>query len=324
MPNITQSKFNLKAIRLEPPHVKYKSSYLEAMAELQTDAEKSSWIYLGESASQDTPARDFEAYVQTLRSTEARPLPGFVKNTCYWAIYGDEMIGRIALRHELNEFLKNIGGHIGYIVRPSFRDKGVATEMLRQLLETDRAKSIGRLLVTCDENNTASERTILKNGGVFESFIENGDKPRKKRFWIDLPLSLSVCQIAEQFASLMDQNKYDEAGQFMHPDCRYLYQGNVIEGRENILQTYETNYSVALQELDEIRFLSETVPDNGNLKFRLKYLDRVRKGSSWFEHRCEQTIRFSDNKIIEIEHFNLPGEAEKLREWRMSVGIIRA
>jgi len=63
---------------------------------------------------------------------------------------------------------------------------GVASEMLRQLLETARAKSIRRLLITCDEDNVASERTIVKNGGAFESIVRNGDKPKKKRFWIDL------------------------------------------------------------------------------------------------------------------------------------------
>jgi predicted acetyltransferase len=105
-------------------------------------------------------------------------------------VFEDEVIGRIAIRHELNEFLSKFAGHIGYIVRPSFRNKGVATEMLRLILETDRAKAIGRLLVTCDEHNIASERTIVKNRGIFESLIENGDKPRKKRFWIDLTKSL--------------------------------------------------------------------------------------------------------------------------------------
>ena len=181
-----------KELCLTHPHVKYKASYLAAMAEHQLDSERSSWVYLGESASHDTPAKDFEAYVRTLRSTETQPLPGFVRNTCYWAVYGREVIGRIALRYELNEFLKNIGGHVGYIVRPTFRNKGVASEMLRQLLKMERAKAIGKLLITCDEDNAASERTILKNGGVFESFAENGDRPRKKRFWIDLSKPLSV------------------------------------------------------------------------------------------------------------------------------------
>jgi len=59
--------------------------------------------------------------------------------------------------------------------------------MLRQLLLTDRAKSVGKLLLTCDEENAASEKTVLKNNGVFESVTEVGaNRPRKKRFWITL------------------------------------------------------------------------------------------------------------------------------------------
>ncbi len=176
----------VREIRLERPHIRYQASYLSAMAEFQTDSEKSAWIYLGEDEPHDTPAKDFASYVARLRSMEATASPNFVRSTCYWAIYRDEVIGRIAIRHELNDFLRTIGGHMGYIVRPSFRNMGVASEMLRQLLETARAKSIRRLLITCDEDNVASERTIVKNGGAFESIVRNGDKPKKKRFWIDL------------------------------------------------------------------------------------------------------------------------------------------
>jgi predicted acetyltransferase len=58
--------------------------------------------------------------------------------------------------------------------------------MLRQALKTDQAKSIGRLLLTCDADNVASEKTIIKNGGIFESIVLNGNATAKKRFWIDL------------------------------------------------------------------------------------------------------------------------------------------
>ncbi len=98
-----------------------------------------------------------------------------------------EIVGRISLRHELNEFLKVAGGHIGYIVRQSARKKGFASEMLRQVIDTEKAKSISSLLVTCDEGNIGSEKTILRAGFALENIIEIGpDKPRKKRFWSHL------------------------------------------------------------------------------------------------------------------------------------------
>jgi GrpB-like predicted nucleotidyltransferase (UPF0157 family)/predicted acetyltransferase len=178
--------FSVHDLRLERPDSKYKDSYLAAMAELQTEFEKTAWVYLGKDEPHDTPAKDFETYVLRLRSMETEPLPNFVKTNCYWSIYKDDVVGRIAIRGELNEDLSRVGGHIGYIVRPSFRQMGVATEMLRQILETEQARAIGKVLLTCREDNIASEKTITRNGGVLESIVPDGAIPNKKRFWIDL------------------------------------------------------------------------------------------------------------------------------------------
>lgn len=152
---------------------------------MNTPSDRSAWVYLGDSADLTIPERNFEEYVLALLKRETIAAPGFVTDTVYWAKIGNEIVGRISIRHELNDFLKIVGGHIGYIVKPSCRGRGIATEMLRQILQTERARTIGKLLVTCDEANAASEKTILKNGGVLEDIISIGTgRPRKKRFWI--------------------------------------------------------------------------------------------------------------------------------------------
>lgn len=173
-------------MQLVPPHVRFRESYLAAYEEMTSDVERTSWLYLGSKAPANIPESDFEGYVQTLLLRETVPPVGFVRDSCFWAVIGDELVGRISLRHELNDFLTRWGGHIGYIVRPSYRRMGIATEMLRRLLAIDAAKSIGRLLVTCDEGNAASEKTIVNNGGVYESTIEIADGLPKKRFWISV------------------------------------------------------------------------------------------------------------------------------------------
>ena len=125
---------------------------------------------------------------------------------------------------------------------------------------------------------------------------------------------------AKRFAALMDDNQYIEAGKLMADDCRYTYHGNVIIGRDAILKTYIDNYQAALKKLDEIEFISE-VEQLDEKKFKLKYLDRIRKGQNHHNHRCEQVIYFKNNQIIEIEHFDLPGENEALQEFYKRSGL---
>ena len=98
----------------------------------------------------------------------------------------NRIVGVIDLRHHINHpILGTWGGHSGYSVRPSERGKGYANEMLR--LNIIKAGEIGidKMLVTCSVNNAASEKTILANGGVFETIVEaNGDV--MKRYWISV------------------------------------------------------------------------------------------------------------------------------------------
>lgn len=96
----------------------------------------------------------------------------------------NRIVGVIDLRHHIDHpILGTWGGHCGYSVRPSERKKGYATEMLRLDILKAKELGIGKLLVTCDEGNIASEKTIIANGGVYESTIDvDGDK--MKRYWI--------------------------------------------------------------------------------------------------------------------------------------------
>lgn len=81
---------------------------------------------------------------------------------------GADVVGRVSVRFALNDLLRENGGHIGYAVRPSFRGRGAASEILRQALVIARAEGVHRALVTCDVDNAASARAIVGNGGVEE------------------------------------------------------------------------------------------------------------------------------------------------------------
>lgn len=134
------------------------------------------------------PARPFAEYIAlTQDHFRGENLPeGFVPYTSLYAFVNDELVGMLTIRHLLNDFLLRIGGHIGYGVMPAHRRKGYAKEMLRLGLIEARRLGIPRALVTCDEGNLGSARTIERNGGVYENSTEQGaGHPPKRRYWIN-------------------------------------------------------------------------------------------------------------------------------------------
>lgn len=93
----------------------------------------------------------------------------------------------LSIRLELIGYLERYGGNIGYSVRPSFRQQGHAKRMLAMALPLCRELGLKKLLITCLEDNIASERTIRANGGIYESTVYDESKDvRLKRFWIEL------------------------------------------------------------------------------------------------------------------------------------------
>lgn len=112
---------------------------------------------------------------------------GLVPATTYLAISVDDgrLIGMIDIRHRLNDFLFNFGGHIGYSVRRAERHRGYATEMLALALKECIKLDIKKVLITCDKDNIASAKTIINNGGVKENEIQE-EGEITERYWINL------------------------------------------------------------------------------------------------------------------------------------------
>jgi predicted acetyltransferase len=114
--------------------------------------------------------------------------PDHVPTSFLFAFDGDRIVGRVSIRHRLNDVLRLSGGHIGYVVVPEFRRQGYATAMLRLALRFAHDRiGLDRVLVTCDDDNVGSIRTIESNGGVLEDVVRGSDvdKPRR-RYWIDV------------------------------------------------------------------------------------------------------------------------------------------
>ena len=121
------------------------------------------------------------------RSCENTVPKGLVPSSTYLAVREKDnyIVGMIDIRHYLNEYLTQVGGHIGYGVRKTERNKGYAKQMLKLALEKCKELKIKKVLITCDEDNIASEKVILSANAKLED-IRNVNGENKKRFWIDL------------------------------------------------------------------------------------------------------------------------------------------
>jgi predicted acetyltransferase len=131
----------------------------------------------------------FSRYVEVLveRERGVNLEPNHVPSTFLFAFKGQRIVGRVAIRHRLNDRLLRVGGHIGYVVVPEFRRQGHATAILHRALHiANDTLGIRRVLVTCDDDNIGSIRTIENNGGVLEEVVSGPDLDRPtRRYWID-------------------------------------------------------------------------------------------------------------------------------------------
>lgn len=135
------------------------------------------------------PGITFSEMLEKLEaSASGKNLPvGRVPATMLYGFVGDVIVGRLHVRHELNEALTHRGGNIGYAVAPAFRGRRFATEMMSQGLDFCRSLGLRKVLLTCSEANAPSCKIIENFGGVLENTIVDVEENEKvRRYWIEL------------------------------------------------------------------------------------------------------------------------------------------
>ena len=89
--------------------------------------------------------------------------------TSRFILYNDyKPIGEIGIRTTLNDFWENKGSQIYYKIRKSERKKGYGNLILKLGLLEARKLGFNKIRINCDDNNTASKKIIIKNGGIVD------------------------------------------------------------------------------------------------------------------------------------------------------------
>lgn len=173
-------------MNLVRPTDEYRESFIAALDEtLESDPDNLQMMT--KDLDIDEIRNDFSSFAAKLRSFaqgKNQP-PGYVPGTIMWLIDQNEFIGQVSIRHQLTEYLKLYGGHIGYFIRPSARKKGYGSAILRLSIQEAHKLGIEEILLTCDTTNLASRKIIESCGGEFENTLPPvDDRPEKMRFWI--------------------------------------------------------------------------------------------------------------------------------------------
>lgn len=164
-------------MKLRPLSLEDEAQALQGHSELALE----NWEYLL-GYKEDMP---WSEYLEILghESTGTNLKEGRVPSTFLIAEKDGNLVGRTSIRHELNDFLLSVGGHIGYGVRPSYRRQGFATEILRHSLTYIHGLGVAKVLVTCDEENLGSIKVIESQGGILENKVEH-EGTLIRRYWI--------------------------------------------------------------------------------------------------------------------------------------------
>ena len=176
----------MDGVRLVVPAERWLPSYRVALEEFRAAGKTIAALHDPDTYDQWKPV----IFQQIEDRRLGRNLPeGWVPESVFWLVDGNDYLGTGSLRHRLTPALEQFGGNIGYAIRPSRWNMGYGTEQLRLLLVEARALGLSKVLLTCDDSNIASARVMENNGAVLQDTIDadvDGVLHRERRYWITL------------------------------------------------------------------------------------------------------------------------------------------
>ncbi len=179
-------KFYLEEPTLERKQeaIKYITEHFDAGSDINGSGSLDSWY------------EDYEGWLEKLeleKNQETCP-PNRSPGRTYFLIResDNKIVGMANLRYPLTDDLSEYGGNIGYGIRPAERGKGYSKVLLYLVLQKCKEVDLEKVLITADDNNPASWRTILALGGILENKVPNKyeDGGVLRRYWVDVNKSL--------------------------------------------------------------------------------------------------------------------------------------
>ena len=170
-------------LKLIEPSLELRSQYTAMVKELISAGDGNNWYC-------EPALKNFTEFVHRCLEWEKgrNLLDGWVPASTFWLTRNENvLLGVSSLRHKLNKHLLKFGGHIGYAIRPSQRQKGYGSSILKLTLAEAKRLGLKKVLITCGDSNVASIKIIEKNGGVLMDKCDR-DKSAKltRRYWIKL------------------------------------------------------------------------------------------------------------------------------------------
>ena len=134
-------------------------------------------------------AESFDTFLITLEHGKHQEYlrPELVPQTTFGVFDDGRLVGGFNLRHMLRGALFQHGGNIGYLIRPSDRQKGYGTTLLHLALEQAKAIGLEKVLVSCREENVGSFKVIEHNHGQRDTdYYDESANTTFRRYWITL------------------------------------------------------------------------------------------------------------------------------------------
>ena len=175
----------MKKIKLVEPSLNYEHQILEYRSEFLSNNDSMDGTSF---LSRYSDVKQWLAFIEKNHHEET-VIDGLVLATEFLAVRvaDNQLVGMVDIRHTLNDYLFQIGGHIGYSVRRSQWNQGYAKEILGEALCYSKSLGLERVLVTCDKSNVASAKVIEFNGGILENEVfDEEEKEYVRRYWISL------------------------------------------------------------------------------------------------------------------------------------------